>query len=1066
MGISGEPNIVGKSIYIVNDGVGKMYLFEDESKQDIGSYKILVEGTSVVDPLTRGVYSNNYRDELPKEAGSLGLTDGDVVIEGSTLGKKMMGFKNGMDKSENPTYYQNINEYLNGGDGKPAASTDYNFVVADWKDLSYNLTIHAGYNSSSGEEVVIPINDVLYGDTWANVIAQISRSGYTLKKLTETKGGTDAVYEAEIVWDENYINKTVTPTYPKGSNVTQWDEAGQNVLNIDLYAEWQGEPVNTLVKFQNTNDAGASLDAMNNLSVVYADPEVGNITISEYGSVNGEYTFKAVANEELNFSFKLDNGYVVSDNGVSITGGVDSVSGDAPIISYSYSEDTKIHTINIKGIVAEDAQITIEIEREEIAIPVTAQHFNLSLSGHDSATTSISTTGDGQYTITTKVGESFNLVATTTGNYEFDTYQVNGLTQVNAPTGDTGAEKTFAITVETFNSPSIVISAKERLFTASIDFVYDSYTTDGNAKPGTISIQCGEQVVSTGEDASWSNLMVNDPVVITVTNNEYYVINNLTVSGGSAVLNKTSDTTWELTGVVGGETYTITAEFNKAQYTATYTGGFAFSGNSPTPILDAEGSPVDDASQIITFGGKTTYNYGEELTLSFDLISQYYEFVGWYYSNGVLISSDPEDTLTAPASNLNIYGVIKGKTATVTINTGTYYELAGEIKNANKNLVTVSNGVSTITFTYAQPNSGTFNLQTLAGYGVSRVLIGPSSANIANGESGFYLFGTGNSFAGYLSAYQNNAEILNLFTQSGWHIELLARPYSAQVVFQAGADATGVQVSDVYYYDQPIDVTTIMAGFSKTGHTGSGWEFTLSGNKYNVTDESLLSEVAGKVTIKQDAKYFYFTIASREGDIDYEVKKPAVVLVKNGETVEPGTQLTAGAINPADLLRMKGVKGLEDYLLSQVIATYRGQGVAVNDKHVEIIIRQMLKKVKVESAGDTSLLPGEIVDVYRCDEENERVLQEGGVPATVKRILLGITKASLSTESFLSAASFQETSRTLTDAAVKGKIDKLLGLKENVIIGKLIPAGTGIKEYRSVMPVVVEDKEESVDGIA
>ena len=223
--------------------------------------------------------------------------------------------------------------------------------------------------------------------------------------------------------------------------------------------------------------------------------------------------------------------------------------------------------------------------------------------------------------------------------------------------------------------------------------------------------------------------------------------------------------------------------------------------------------------------------------------------------------------------------------------------------------------------------------------------------------------------------------------------------------------------------------------------------------------ESLLSEVAGKVTIKQDAKYFYFTIASREGDVDYEVKKPAVVLVKNGETVEPGTQLTAGAINPSDLLRMKGVKGLEDYLLSQVIATYRGQGVAVNDKHVEIIIRQMLKKVKVESAGDTSLLPGEIVDVYRCDEENERILQEGGVPATVKRILLGITKASLSTESFLSAASFQETSRTLTDAAVKGKVDKLMGLKENVIIGKLIPAGTGIKEYRSVMPVLVDPQE-------
>ena len=224
--------------------------------------------------------------------------------------------------------------------------------------------------------------------------------------------------------------------------------------------------------------------------------------------------------------------------------------------------------------------------------------------------------------------------------------------------------------------------------------------------------------------------------------------------------------------------------------------------------------------------------------------------------------------------------------------------------------------------------------------------------------------------------------------------------------------------------------------------------------------EALLSEVAGKLTIKQDAKYYYFTIASKEGDIEYEAKKPVVLMVKNGDMVEPGTQLTAGAINPSDLLRMCGVKDLQDYLLNQVVSTYRGQNVKVNDKHVEIIIRQMLKKVKVESAGDTSFLPGEVVNVYKCDEENIRVLQEGGVPATVKRILLGITKASLSTESFLSAASFQETSRTLTDAAVKGKIDNLLGLKENVIIGKLIPAGTGLKQYRSVMPVVLKDETE------
>ena len=181
--------------------------------------------------------------------------------------------------------------------------------------------------------------------------------------------------------------------------------------------------------------------------------------------------------------------------------------------------------------------------------------------------------------------------------------------------------------------------------------------------------------------------------------------------------------------------------------------------------------------------------------------------------------------------------------------------------------------------------------------------------------------------------------------------------------------------------------------------------------------------------------------------------------VKNGETVEPGTQLTAGAINPADLLTTKGLKGLQQYLLSEVISVYRSQDVKVNDKHIEIIIRQMLKKVKIEDSGDTNLLTGDVVDISRCEEENEKTLRAGGRPAIARRILLGITKASLSTESFLSACSFQETSRVLTDAALKGKVDNLIGIKENVIIGKLIPAGSGLKKYRSVMPVVVKEED-------
>jgi DNA-directed RNA polymerase subunit beta' len=222
--------------------------------------------------------------------------------------------------------------------------------------------------------------------------------------------------------------------------------------------------------------------------------------------------------------------------------------------------------------------------------------------------------------------------------------------------------------------------------------------------------------------------------------------------------------------------------------------------------------------------------------------------------------------------------------------------------------------------------------------------------------------------------------------------------------------------------------------------------------------EAILSEVSGKVHVKEEAKEFIVTIKTHGDPVEIQIKKPAFLKVHTGDTVEPGSQITDGSINPTDLLRLKGPRGLQDYLLKEVISVYRAQDVKINDKHIEVIIRQMLKKVRIESSGDTNLLPGEICDLMAYEAENERILSEGGVPATAKRILLGITKASLSTDSFLSAASFQETSRVLTDAAIKGKTDRLLGLKENVIIGKLIPAGTGLKRYRNVMPVEVEQK--------
>ena len=218
-----------------------------------------------------------------------------------------------------------------------------------------------------------------------------------------------------------------------------------------------------------------------------------------------------------------------------------------------------------------------------------------------------------------------------------------------------------------------------------------------------------------------------------------------------------------------------------------------------------------------------------------------------------------------------------------------------------------------------------------------------------------------------------------------------------------------------------------------------------------------LCEVSGIVTVddKDNLKHIVIRDAvTKELKKEYTLPFNAELHVKTGDAVQPGDVLNTGSVYPQDILRISGVKGVQDYILEQVQSVYRSQGVDINDKHVEIIVRQMLRKVRIESAGSTDLLPGETVDMFTVEEENRKAIEGGGTPALQKRVLLGITKAALSTDSFLSAASFQETARVLTDAAIKNKIDPLLGLKENVIIGKLIPAGTGVKEYKNMSPVL------------
>ena len=231
---------------------------------------------------------------------------------------------------------------------------------------------------------------------------------------------------------------------------------------------------------------------------------------------------------------------------------------------------------------------------------------------------------------------------------------------------------------------------------------------------------------------------------------------------------------------------------------------------------------------------------------------------------------------------------------------------------------------------------------------------------------------------------------------------------------------------------------------------------------------AIISEIAGKVESRETKKKKEIIIVGEDGETkSYTIPYGSRLKVQEGDLIEAGDEITEGSVNPHDVLNIKGVQGVQQYLLKEVQMVYRLQGVDINDKHIEVIVRQMLRKVKVDKPGDTDLLPGGLVDIFQFEEENNRVKEMGGQPATGQRVLLGITKASLATDSFLSAASFQETTRVLTEAAIKGKVDNLVGLKENVIIGKLVPSGTGMDRYRSIKLAGEKERapEETKDAI-
>ncbi len=225
--------------------------------------------------------------------------------------------------------------------------------------------------------------------------------------------------------------------------------------------------------------------------------------------------------------------------------------------------------------------------------------------------------------------------------------------------------------------------------------------------------------------------------------------------------------------------------------------------------------------------------------------------------------------------------------------------------------------------------------------------------------------------------------------------------------------------------------------------------------------QAIIAETDGSVRITELKNRREVQITTPEEEVtSYNIPYGARLKVREGEEVFAGQELTEGSVNPHDLLRVQGLRGVQIYLLHEVQRVYRLQGVDINDKHIEVMVRQMHRKVKTEDSGDTDLLPGGLIDVFDFEDENERVISSGGQPAVARPVLLGITKASLATDSFLSAASFQETTRVLTEAAIKGRQDPLLGLKENVIIGKLVPAGTGMSRYRNIQVIAADELEQ------
>ncbi len=821
-----QPNLAGFTYMIVGDNSSRMYeKGTSVENQDIGSYRIAINTTGA-NLETVSLPSYNYYNDIAK-GEEADAQEGQPVIESTALGKKFTGFKAGsaskiVSSISDLSYYK-----VSGGFSKGM------YAESQWKTLYYNLTIVDDETS----EAIATKNNIPYNKPWADVVKELSKTGHDLTKLYE---GSNTYYSAvveNIKQEDDSYKKVITPSYPLGEKVRIDEGDKTSPVSVTLRSVWQAEPVNTVVNFTSA-DTGVDLSLVSDISVSYQNTELGDITISKHTEgVDGKYTFLAVAKQKINLKFKLPAGYSIKN--ISVV--------DANEAKNLGTDENGITTIELGGMLTSNSQINIELQRETISVAVTGTDLTFELSGNSAHTT---LTGEnGNYTLSTKIGENFNIVVTPVEGYQYVGYEAVGFTTVYAPTGD-GDVKTFRVQVDTYGSdPKINFTSRAKAFSLDMTYNAQSYENAGvSLSPVTITV--GETIVSAAATQTWENLPIAEEVTVSAPANDFYsagVVTLIETEGSTATISGENGV-YKIKNIAGGSTVKISVSYSIRKYEAQIAAKYAvFEGadnshaSSFGAVKDANGNEIEETSGIITFSEIESYQFGQTLTLSYNLVSQFYEFEGWYYSNGDLISTQNNFEITAPAANLNVYAVVRGKTSTLTVANGTtIFAYDGTTGTKNVDAALATSDVNSVTFRYSSPNEGKIVITVAEGYNVTGVILyNPAlsdsiSQQIADGVAVRYAI-SGLTINGY--GELSGGDISKLFTSENFAIIPEVTQKTATIAFNAGL-GNGIAVANktFYYGGEGLNLEQENKAFTRPGYTASGWTFTLNGQTYTAND--------------------------------------------------------------------------------------------------------------------------------------------------------------------------------------------------------------------------------------